>query len=212
MPSPLREPKQARSRQARALILDSTLECLVDLGFGGTTTVAVCARAGVSRGALLHHFPTRAQLLCESVGHVFEEMRREFQSHFSGVLKLDMALPRLVDHVVDEIWRVYGDRRLGAVLELYVAARTDPDLRVALQPVSAAHRERSLSIARLIFQSHVAAGEDFEDRLCLALDGLQGLALRLSVNPDRPERTLRAAKGLLRGALLDSDGDNGAQT
>ena len=70
----------------RGRLLDAALECLVELGYGGTTTSVVAARAGVSRGAQLHHFPTRAALFC---GDIFE---------------MDLAMPHALGarvHLID---------------------------------------------------------------------------------------------------------------
>src|SRR3954463_10833907 len=52
-----------RSADSRALILEAAVACLVEDGSAGAATLAVQARAGVSRGRLLHHFPSRAELL-----------------------------------------------------------------------------------------------------------------------------------------------------
>ena len=61
----------------RQKLLDAAVECLIELGVAGTTTLAVQRRVGASRGALLHHFPTHAELLAASVA---ELVRRNEQA------------------------------------------------------------------------------------------------------------------------------------
>ena len=67
-----RQPRPARERTAdsRLLILDAAVACLVEDGYAGASTLAVQARAGVSRGRLLHHFPSRAELLVAAAEHL----------------------------------------------------------------------------------------------------------------------------------------------
>jgi AcrR family transcriptional regulator len=55
--------QEQRTDATRALILTAAVECLVADGYERTTTVSVQARAGVSRGRLLHQFPSRSALL-----------------------------------------------------------------------------------------------------------------------------------------------------
>ena len=62
--------RSERSADSRLLILDAAVACLVEDGYAGASTLAVQARAGVSRGRLLHHFPSRAQLLVAAAEHL----------------------------------------------------------------------------------------------------------------------------------------------
>src|SRR3546814_20714813 len=54
----------------RQRLLEATVECLVEVGFARTSTTLVPQRAGVSRGAQLHHFPTKKDLVLAAVEHV----------------------------------------------------------------------------------------------------------------------------------------------
>jgi AcrR family transcriptional regulator len=74
-----REPQQERSRATRARLLSAAVECLAERGWAGSTVSVVAERAGVSRGAAQHHFPTREDLFTAALEHVtevrIEEMR-----------------------------------------------------------------------------------------------------------------------------------------
>jgi AcrR family transcriptional regulator len=130
---PVRRTQEERSTATKARLLDATLACLIDLGYARTTTTEVCDRAGVSRGAQLHHYPTRAQLVSAAVEHLFEIRYAAFQRAFA-------AVPPGADRsaaAVDELWRSISGPTFYAWLELAVASRTDPELQQAMQAVSA---------------------------------------------------------------------------
>ena len=116
---------QAQLRAAmRARLLDATVECLVELGYAGTTTTEVVKRAGVSRGAQVHHFPTKQDLVLAAIEHVLERRQEQFRETF-------IALPpeqRSLTGALDLLWSLYREPTFAAWLELAVAARTDPDL------------------------------------------------------------------------------------
>src|SRR5258708_34641176 len=62
---------QAERREAtRTALLDAAIDCLVEDGYANTTTRAIAKRAGVTPGALQHHFSSKAELLAEAVGHI----------------------------------------------------------------------------------------------------------------------------------------------
>jgi len=68
-----RDPRQDRSRATRQRLLEAAVACLAELGWGGSTVSVVAERAGVSRGAAQHHFPTREDLFTAAVEHVAAE-------------------------------------------------------------------------------------------------------------------------------------------
>ena len=59
----VRRSREQRTSDSRLRILDAAVACLVESGYAGTTTLTIQARAGVSRGRLLHHFPSKETLL-----------------------------------------------------------------------------------------------------------------------------------------------------
>ena len=64
---PVRRTHAERSATTRTALLDATIECLAELGYSGTTTAEVVRRAGLSRGAQVHHFPTKALLIAAAL-------------------------------------------------------------------------------------------------------------------------------------------------
>lgn len=133
MPTPTtaRVPQEERTRAMRARLLEATVECLVERGFSGTSTTLVSERAGVSRGAQLHHFPTKNALVVAAVEHLTEVRGAELAVAASalpdGERRTRAVLQMLADHFTSKVFT--------AALELWVAARTDPALLEAVAPL-----------------------------------------------------------------------------
>src|SRR5678815_1160845 len=72
--------QQQRREETRRALLDAAVESLIEVGFARTTTLEVQRRADVSRGALLHHFPSKAELLVAAVDHLAEMRARELKA------------------------------------------------------------------------------------------------------------------------------------
>lgn len=142
-----RRTQEERREQTRTALLDATIECLVDLGFSSTTTTEVTRRAGVSIGALLHHFPTKADLLVAAVAHVLARRQDEFRK---AMANLDPDVD-LVDAAIDLLWSGYCGPTFKAWLELWVAARTDPELAAAVAAVDDEFIRTSQQIYREMF-------------------------------------------------------------
>ncbi len=133
MSAPARQ--QDRSRLTQRRLLDATVECLIEVGWAATTTTLVAERAGVSRGAQLHHYPTKAALVLAAVEHLIRRRGEELQAEAATLPSLPSV--QRVDRVVDLLAATFTGPLFAAALELWVAARTDPSLREALVPVEA---------------------------------------------------------------------------
>lgn len=126
--SPRRSPRtQAERRvETRAALLEATIDCLVDHGYAKTTTGRIAELAGVSRGAYTPYFRTRSELLATAIAHLAEQQADAIRAEFaSREVTLVEAL--------DALWSASQDRSFDAALELWVASRSDPDLRAQMQ-------------------------------------------------------------------------------
>lgn len=121
-------PLQPRAEATRAALLDAALECLVERGYAATTTIETARRAGVSRGAQLHHFPTKAELLVAVVDRLKDRRIAEFREAFSAASPSGDRM----SVAIDVLWSMFDGPTFVAWAELWVAARTDPDLAEAL--------------------------------------------------------------------------------
>ncbi|MDT4917255.1 MAG: hypothetical protein QOH89_1955 [Pseudonocardiales bacterium] len=118
-----------RRAATRRKLLDATLDTLVEHGYARTTTLQVQSRAGVSRGALLHHFASRAELLAAAVDHLFAVRAAELHDE---LLRTGPAPLRYAEGI-DRAWEMVRKPSSIAVIELWTASRTDPELAAALR-------------------------------------------------------------------------------
>lgn len=127
-----RVPQQDRSRATRSALLEAAVECLVEKGWAGSSMSVVAERAGVSRGAAQHHFPTRESLFVAAVEHVAAE-RRE------AVRQIGVAAgePLPARDVVDLVVELYTGALFRAALVLWTASASDAPLRALVVPLEA---------------------------------------------------------------------------
>jgi len=131
----VRTAQQDRSRATQQRLLEATVEVLVERGWAGTTTTVIAEQAGVSRGAQLHHYPTKAALVLAAVDHLAQRRGAEIQAEAAA--GGDEPIEARVERVVDLLASVFTGPLFVAALELWVAARTDHELRQALVPLEA---------------------------------------------------------------------------
>lgn len=125
--------REERTATSRARILDAAVLCLVESGYAGATTLQIQARAGVSRGRLLHHFPSRDQLLVAASRHLATERLRRTGERILGLAGGLSGVERL-DRAIELMWETFSEPHFWAAVELWTAARTNDDLRAALLP------------------------------------------------------------------------------
>jgi AcrR family transcriptional regulator len=128
-----RQRQADRSRETRRKLMEATVECLVERGWTGTTTVLVAERAGVSRGAQLHHFRTRGELVAAAVEYVGAQSVTDMLERAAALPAPDSRMTTgtrgRTTAVVEFIIDFYISPLFTAALELWVAARTDPELK-----------------------------------------------------------------------------------
>lgn len=127
------EPQQDRSRATRRGLLEAAVECLAESGWSNTTVSVVAERAGVSRGAAQHHFPTRENLFVAAVEYVAENRAAEVRE--SASLAGDRTQNLDTRAVVDVIVEFYTGTLFRAALELWVASSAEPQLREKVVPL-----------------------------------------------------------------------------
>lgn len=190
-------PTQGERRTAtRAALVDAALDCLVDHGVAGTTTAAVCARAGVSSGALFNHFPSKAALLGAAAERVLAAATADYVARFT--VGADGSGDVLGD-AVRLLWQIHAEPRLSAVLELFVSARTDSDLAAALWAVNEPHTARVLDVARHLLPEY-ADHPQFEATFDLVISAVVGVALGLYADAQRKGR-VETLISVVRGQL-----------
>jgi AcrR family transcriptional regulator len=203
-PAPARRTQEERSATTRRLLLDATVECLVKHGYAGTTTIRVAELAGVSRGAQVHHFATKNELVLAAVRHLAD--RQADAALARPDLLAGSADP--VGDALDLLWTAHQGPTFDAAIELWVAARTDPDLRGATTEFERALTARLIEVAQMLFGTRVSNTPDFPSRLLTVLESIRGLRMVSFLHPDpspRLDERWRRSKELLRTLFDEAD-------
>ena len=167
-----RRQQKDRTAATRAAVLEATIELLVERGYAGTSTRLAAETAGVSLGALQHHFRTKAELTVEAMRFVTDRLAEEFVS----------AIPRDGDEIerislaLDRLFVVFRGPTFAAALELHLAARTDEALR---EPMSRLHLEDQARIreSAIALMPGVEDQPGFDGWLAMSVSAIRGMAV-----------------------------------
>jgi len=167
-----------RSAAMRARLIAAARASLMDTGYARTTAVEVCARAGVTRGALFHHFSGLSELFAatleEVCGDIGKRSREAAESSDSG---------HAMAAYVETAWAGFSHPDFKIVIEVWMAARNDPSLCKELDPVI--ERFRRAATPQLNAELAIKVGPDAKDIRFyrLALEAMIGMALGRAVAP-----------------------------
>lgn len=182
--TPVRQPQQDRSRATRQRLLDASIECMAELGWAGTTVALVAERAGVSRGAAQHHFPTREDLVAGMVGHM-SDVRTASIAAVSGSLRTGK---RRTEAILTTLVDLYNGPVFRAALHLWVAAAADESLRSLIGPLEAQlGRQAHRMAVDLLRVDEAAPGA--RELVQATLDMARGLGLAALLSDDTARRT-----------------------
>lgn len=188
-----RRTQAERSAATRQLLLDATIDCLFEHGYGATTTTLVAERAGISRGAMLHQFPAKADLMTFVVEAVHEEAVQIYRDLLAGI---DDPRQRLLAYP-EAAWKVDSRPAGVAVLEILQGSRSDAELAAKLAPVEA--RIEASSMAALEEEFHRPASPAL---LRLIVGTVRGLAITQVMTPEEDvTEAIQLLRRLLEAAM-----------
>ena len=188
--------QQQKSAMTREKILDATVECFVEEGYGSTTTAVVADRAGVSRGAMLHHFPSKLGLTQAAVEHLHGSMLGLYTRNVQSIPD-DLSVDERNRRGLQAYWKYLSSDLFTAYHELTIAGRTDPELQEILQETSASFVETWREANEALFPDWAERGQLYS----LAMDITQFLMEGMAVSPIVTNRKRRVKR------LLDYLGD-----
>lgn len=180
-------------------LLDAAVSALSEKGYAGTTTLEVQQRAGVSRGALLHHYGSRAELIIAALDHLTRE-------RISEVLAAARAAPprsRRVDWAIRTLWSTFEGPLFAASLELWLAARNDAELLASLLPQERLLGQAIRSMAADVFGPDARSSPGFAGAIEVLLDAMRGAAARGVLRGDDGDERLLATWSATMTRLLD---------
>jgi AcrR family transcriptional regulator len=191
-----RRTQAERSAETRGRIISAAIDSLVEVGAAKTTTLEVQRRAGVSRGALLHHFPSRAELLVAAVDELFAAQRQLFYA------SAESPESRGIEPGVDALWSSFNSPLAIAADELWSAARNDPELREALTRQNRMLGEEIRAMAAAQWVDYIDH-PNYETALLVVADAMRGATRASIVRSDRATAARVAAWKQMTHLLLD---------
>jgi len=194
-PTRVRRTQAERRAATRAALLDATIDALVEHGYANVTSAQIVQRAGVTRGAQAHYFSTKAELVVEALRHLTDKLMADLEAR---PIKSGPSEQERYAAMLDRLWALHHESVFIAALELWVAARTDLELRENLTRFA---REFTATTAALAVDMlpEMSSRPDFRAQMELAMSSMRGLAMHQSV--DTP-RNINRAWGLVREQLL----------
>lgn len=203
----VRRTQEQRSAAMRTRLLDATVECLVCYGYSGTTTPRIAELAGVTRGAQIHHFKSKEDLVVAAIEHLAQQRAQAAIRELGRVHKS----PDPVSTVLDFLWEAHQGPLFVATVELWVAARTDPVLARQIERVEPVVNGTLIAAIAQLLPEHPAQKE-LRNVVYTAMDALRGILISSFVDQDRERarrrwnRACAHLREILAGALpaLDS--------
>lgn len=170
-----RRSQKERTAETSARLMEATVDLLHDRGFWRLSTPEIARHAGVSRGALTHHFAGREEIITRSIGHMLNRVTADLHRFAEDFA----ARGGSSDEIVDRIWQIMSDRLFYVTMEYLPEARHNPDFKAALIPI--------------VREFHAG------------LDAVwTALADRSGVDPDHTRTAMNATMCLVRGMIAQT--------
>ncbi len=204
MNAPVRASKQEeRSARMRERILTATLDCIHELGFQNASTTEIVNRAGVSRGAMLHHFPNKEMLIAAAVENLLETEIADLRQIAGAYAHKQLTIDDFVDH----LWSRFSGRLFMITMDFLSSARTDEKLAAAIIPVSLNFHDSLNEIWSQFFTYRKTSPQQVQILLNTTLCLMRGMGIQTVVRKDAEYYdALRSNWKSILHSLLDEDG------
>jgi AcrR family transcriptional regulator len=145
VPAKKRRTQEERRAATKSILLDATIHCLGRDGYAATSISSITEQAGVSRGALLHHYPTKNELIAHAILHFYRQRLERFKEHLLGADTSRFSLEDRLRVLKEDFATWYH-----TALEIEVAMRTNDEVAAMEQSLSAVdHEEMSREYEQL---------------------------------------------------------------
>lgn len=191
-----------KSAATRRAVVDATLSCIRKAGYGAATMENIAREAGVSRGAMMHHFPGKADVIAAAVRTLHERRLATLRREIANIAPEH----DLIDNALRAYWRTTNTEDFWIFHQLFVAARTDRELAATLTPLARRFDKEWEEAAYELFEPMYGAQTDLAIDLCQSLvEGMVlGGHLRGRGAKARIERLLEVLSARLHQIVRDS--------
>lgn len=176
-----RRTQAERTRQTRGDVIAATIKALAEDGYQGATTRRIAGYAGVSLGAVAHHFPSRSSLIAAALGDVTSRVVGSIESSLHGLDAGDGR--RSTGRLLDALWSSFSGESFLVWLRVWLAAANDPELEDAVVEADRRMSEDLADVLGRITPPGVSR-RDWMRRTNVALDAIRGLSLVTHFQPD----------------------------
>ncbi|WP_445169324.1 TetR/AcrR family transcriptional regulator [Mycolicibacterium sp. Dal123E01] len=174
-----RRTQAQRSAEMRQRLLDATVACLIDYGYAATTTARVVEKAGVTKGAQLHHFPSKESMVIAAIDYLARQRAQAAIGKIGRVEDSDDP----ASAVLEFLWESHQGPMFVATVELWVAARTNPALVHEVKRVEPLVADTLTAAVGQLLPGH-AQQKALRNALFTAMEALQGIMLLGMIDQD----------------------------
>lgn len=179
--------QKRKSAETRTAILEATIDCLEEHGYAKTTVQLVTEIANISRGAMLHHYATKRDLIVAVLDYTFYKRMRDYLERMNALTDQE----RIVEHAGMEVfWETLKTREFTAYLELATAARTDVELREVFLPKARRFDRMQRDAAFRIFPEWSERHKEHMLAIDFMFATMQGVLLNRQIWDSRSRRKL----------------------
>lgn len=172
--------QEMKSARTRRRILEATLDSIYEDGFQKASTTEIVRRAGVSRGALLHHYPSKEVLIAAAVEHLLEAEIADIRKVAAAYAEKRLT----IDDFIDDMWRRFSGRLFMITIDFLASARTDEKLRQSVIPVSLQFHRSLNEIWSHFFVNKKTAPQKVQVLLNMTLCLMRGMGIQTIVRKD----------------------------
>ncbi|MEZ5997918.1 MAG: TetR/AcrR family transcriptional regulator [Hyphomonas sp.] len=174
--------RNSRGEETRRALIGACVACLHERGYAATSIETVMTKAGVSRGSVLHQFPTRLALMAATIEAAMQDMIADTRARYDKV-------PDPVDQLLQMsrlFWETQQTPEAIAVTEVLMAARWDADLARELKTIAETIEvEIDEDVRRIAAEVGVRDIEACVVHSRLLILSLRGITLELMFDPGR---------------------------
>lgn len=206
---PRRRTQAERSEETRTRILKAAAQLIRTRGYARFRTADVAEAAGVSRGAQLHHFPTKDALVVATLAYVFEQAQLLSRRRASAVNR-----PRdLIEAVIDDAREFFFSEHFKVAIDIVLSTSTDQSVRRQILEISRKARRPVEAAWTEALAANGVPGPVAADIVALTLSLVRGLALRTlwDNDPEWFDRLFRVWREMIKVFLAQPRRSSRAQ-
>ena len=182
--------QQRKSAQTRITILEAAIDCLAQHGYARTTTQLIAQVAEISRGAMLHHYATKQDLIASVIDYT---MYRRMELFIDRINALTEAERVKQNAGIELYWQSLLTREFTAYLELMLAARTDEELRGIFLPKAQRYDRVEREEVMRVFPEWAHKKREFDLAMDFCIATMEGLLLNRDIwDAEKRRKILRA--------------------